>query len=318
MDSAPRIAPLPPGARRCRWSVMIPVYNCSRYLTEALKSVLHQDLGPEEMQIAVVDNCSSDDPEAVVKRLGDGRVEFFRQNANIGMVGNFNSCIEHARGSLVHILHADDYVEEGFYRRLDALERDNPDAGLLAARSHIVDESGQKRGTSPRASFLESLTREPGDLLYRNYFFAPGVVVKRDFYEKFGGYLPTLSFVPDWEMWLRAISRAGGVALSEPLACYRQHHNNLTSAFIKKAENVLDPLRLGEITARQFQAFDSAAFRASYAMTARAQCTSLLRSGDLMGAWCNARALFAALDCPAGIYLIKKAVSRFNKRIREC
>ena len=69
------------------------------------------------MQIEVVDDCSNkDDPEAVVKSLGRGRVEFHRKSKNAGPIANFNTCIERSRGRYVHILHGDDTVEDGYYR----------------------------------------------------------------------------------------------------------------------------------------------------------------------------------------------------------
>jgi glycosyltransferase involved in cell wall biosynthesis len=73
-DSAtavPRFAPVLPGVKRPLWSVMIPAFNCVKYLRETLESVLAQDFGPEQMQKAVVDGCSTkDDSEAVVNEIG--------------------------------------------------------------------------------------------------------------------------------------------------------------------------------------------------------------------------------------------------------
>jgi glycosyltransferase involved in cell wall biosynthesis len=54
-----------------------PDYNCASYLRETLASVLAQDPGPEHMQIEVIDDCSTkDDPQAVVREMGMGRVSF--------------------------------------------------------------------------------------------------------------------------------------------------------------------------------------------------------------------------------------------------
>jgi len=53
----PAIDPVAPDASRPLWSVMIPTYNCARYLREALGSVLDQDPGPGAMQVEVVDDC---------------------------------------------------------------------------------------------------------------------------------------------------------------------------------------------------------------------------------------------------------------------
>ena len=51
--------------------ILTKIYNCAKFLKEALKSVLDQDLGREKMEIIVVDDCSTeDDPEQVVQEFG--------------------------------------------------------------------------------------------------------------------------------------------------------------------------------------------------------------------------------------------------------
>ena len=73
-SSSPEIDPVS-GPEQPFWSVMIPVYNCTAYLKEALGSVLLQDKGVADMQIEVVDDCSTDgDVEALVLLIGNGRV----------------------------------------------------------------------------------------------------------------------------------------------------------------------------------------------------------------------------------------------------
>ena len=128
------IEPVPAGARRPLWSVMIPTFNCAAYLKEALAGVLAQAPGAGQMQIEVVDDCSSDDPKAAVDELGDGRVGFYRQPANVGHVRNFNTCIRRARGHLVHILHGDDAVREGFYRLMEHPFQTQPAIGAAFCR----------------------------------------------------------------------------------------------------------------------------------------------------------------------------------------
>jgi len=91
------------------WSVMIPTYNCAQFLRETLASVLMQDLGPEVMQIEVVDDYSTQgDVEAIVQEMGQGRVGFYRQPENRGHVWNFQTCLERSQGRLIHLLHGDD------------------------------------------------------------------------------------------------------------------------------------------------------------------------------------------------------------------
>ena len=136
------IAAVPAGASRPLWSVMIPAYNCAQYLRETLASVLVQDPGADRMQIEVVDDCSSDDPKAVVNEVDPGRVEYYRQSQNVGTVRNFNTCLERSRGFLVHILHGDDAVRDGFYRVMEQPFDTYPQLGAAFCRYISMDAEG--------------------------------------------------------------------------------------------------------------------------------------------------------------------------------
>jgi glycosyltransferase involved in cell wall biosynthesis len=151
----PQISPVVEGARPL-WSVMIPTYNCVDYLAQTLESVLAQDLGIDQMQIEVVDNCSTEeDIEAFVWAVGKDRVSFYRHPRSVGgCVQNFNACLRRSRGQLVHILHSDDYVEPGFYQAYTQATDAQPKASLFTCRVFDVDEQGGLEGLSPRLSYF--------------------------------------------------------------------------------------------------------------------------------------------------------------------
>ena len=101
---------------------MIPTYNCANYLKVTLASVLAQDPGEAIMEIIVVDDYSTkDDPEAVVKEYGQGRVQFIRQEKNVGKVKNYETGLRASRGRYIHQLHGDDLVYDGFYKEMEAI-----------------------------------------------------------------------------------------------------------------------------------------------------------------------------------------------------
>src|SRR5687768_14054171 len=93
------IAPLAKSADRPFWSVMIPTYNpIPQYLEQSLNSVLEQHPGRNEMQIELIDDCSSSfDPEGLLKKVRDDRVSCYRQKHHVGIGRNWNACIENAR-----------------------------------------------------------------------------------------------------------------------------------------------------------------------------------------------------------------------------
>ncbi len=248
----PAIAPVQDGVHRPLWSVMIPAFNCAKYLQQTLESVLAQDQGSDQMQIEVVDDCSTtDDPKAVVEEVGKGRVAFHRKPKNEGAIANFNTCIQRSRGHLLHILHGDDYVLPGFYQRLTEEAQLHPDVSLVAVRAFYVDEESVIFAVTARLPKLENGSRIVEDFFYGTPIQCPGTVVRRDFYEKNGGFIPTLVHAADREMWARAMGLAGGLITREVLACYRVFAANDSGRLARTGENLRDCERLYQLFAER-------------------------------------------------------------------
>ena len=232
------------------WSVMIPTYNPrGDYLEEAVKSVLQQDPGPEQMQIEVVDDCSNDNIAAeLIRRVGAGRVSFHAEPQNRGLANTWNRCIERARGHWVHILHQDDIVLPGFYTQLRK-GAEQSDAGAIFCRYAVTNSKGHWMGIS-------ELHRESAGLLddwharitVQQLIQCPAIAVRRLVYEQLGGFLPRLHYTPDWEMWQRVASQFSFWFEPSILACYRLHPNSATSHMRLGAADVSEVRELIDLT----------------------------------------------------------------------
>src|SRR5665213_627405 len=86
-------------------SVIIPLFNCERYVAEAIDSALRQTYPP--LEIVVVNDGSTDSGPAIVESYGD-RVRMITQ-ANGGQSSARNTAIAAARGEWVALLDSDDY-----------------------------------------------------------------------------------------------------------------------------------------------------------------------------------------------------------------
>lgn len=228
-SSPPTIAALPSREFRPLWSVMIPVYNCSQYITEAVESVLAQDLGESGMQIEVVDDASTDtNVEALVKNLGKGRVGYYRQPKNVGSLRNFETCINRSKGKLIHLLHGDDRVKDGFYRKFTALFHTYPQAGAAFCNYNFINNVGSITHTNkPEAQKEQILENWLFRLAERQRIQYASIVVRREVYETLGSFYG-VSYGEDWEMWVR-IARYYQVAYTpEVLAQYRTHAGSIT------------------------------------------------------------------------------------------
>jgi len=279
--ASPSVPPVAPGCARPLWSVMIPTFHCAGFLRQTLESVLTQDPGPDAMQIEVVDDCSTrDDPEAVVREVGGGRVRFHRKPENGGATRNFNTCIERSTGHLVHILHGDDLVMPGFYRRLAAAAAAHANRGLIACRAMCIDEGGIPTGITARVPSLEAGADDVRDFLYHVPLRTPCVVVRRSFYEEHGGFLPGLAHTADWEMWIRVVGEAGGVVLPDVLAQYREFAASDTSRLRRTADNLRDVERIFGLFVRRYPEFDWKPAKERLALESAGQTAFFRHYGD--------------------------------------
>lgn len=240
-QSPPVIAPVDKNGVRPLWSVMIPAYNCSSYLKETLQSVLLQDTGAANMQIEVVDDCSTDaDVTSLVTQSGKGRVDFYGQPHNMGSLRNFETCLNRSRGKLIHILHGDDQVAPGFYDEIEKLFNQNPSIGAAFTGITMIDEKGQVLYDN---NLIQS---HPGiikgwllTIAQAQRLRTCAIVVRRSVYEQLGGFF-AVHYGEDWEMFVR-IAATFPVAYSpKKLALYRLHENNISSRFLASGQNIKD------------------------------------------------------------------------------
>jgi len=237
----PRIQPLENLTDRPFWSVMIPSYNGARFLMETLERVLSQAPDAVEMHIEVVDDNSEDDSERIVKFVGKGRVAFHRNTHRLGLIGNWNACLERALGQWVHVLHQDDLILENFYTTMKGAICANRDIGAIFCRNQYIDESGHVIG-------LSNLERESAGILENcleriavvQLIQFPSMVVKRSVYEELGGFCAKAHYAADWEMWKRIARYYPVCYVPDILASYRLHTGSETSRLVNSGKNLAD------------------------------------------------------------------------------
>lgn len=121
-------------------SVIIPTYNRPFYLQEALKSAARQTY--QNLEIIVSDNCSSENPEAIVESFQDSRIQFWRNKTNIGMCANVMNAFKRAQGKYVACLNDDDMWNEDFLAKLIPHLEANPTLNLAFCDHYVVDANG--------------------------------------------------------------------------------------------------------------------------------------------------------------------------------
>lgn len=214
-------------------SVVIPAYNSADYINEAIDSALAQ-IGVE-IEVIVVDDGSSDDTVERVKAYGD-RVKLVEQ-VNQGSAVARNRGISESRADFVAFLDADDYwhpeklakqwalVSHGarlVYARFSLWE-EGTNGNFPAAKTHLETSQAQGRMSKPtRDGWLYV------DLLLDCEVWTSTVVAHKELLNKVGGFDPSLRKGQDYDLWLKLANEAEWHGVSECLALYRIHGQNIT------------------------------------------------------------------------------------------
>jgi len=222
-------------SHRPQWSVIIPTYNCAKYLEQTLKSVLLQDSGDDQMEIIVVDDCSTkDDPKSVVQNVAGSRVRFYQQKENVGKSRNYEYGIAKSKGYYIHLLHGDDVVKPGFYKEMNRLFELFPSAGAAFCHCIYINNQnsyiGESKILGEEAMLLKDFSK---DIAKWQLIQPPCLVIKREVYETVGGYDRRLHYIEDWEYYVRCSLNYDFAYSPQPLAEYRIFPENSSSRSAK-------------------------------------------------------------------------------------
>jgi glycosyltransferase involved in cell wall biosynthesis len=213
----------------CAVSVLIPVYNARAFVGQAIDSALRQSAG--DLEVIVVDDASTDGSSDIIAGYDDPRIRRFRNASNLGLVGNWNECLRHARGRYITMLHQDDVMEpENVKRKAKALDT----SGLFWAASDCVqiDASGKTlfehwfgHTRALRVSRRSRRSQFAAMFFGRNYLCFPTIFWKREVTDTLGGFAAKGGYCVDIYMWLKFLSRFRFVYVDEPLVRYRWAQN---------------------------------------------------------------------------------------------
>jgi predicted SAM-dependent methyltransferase len=218
-------------------SVIMPSYNHARYVRTAVESVLSQTVG--DLELIVIDDGSTDGTREVLDGIRDDRLRCVFRERNVGASAGSNDGLALARSPFVAMISSDDlFAPTKLERQLQVFEEDSATTAVFCT-PRLID--GEGRPLRPGSHPLEG-TFVPGrwsrcevlaKLLHEgNFLCHPSVMVRRETYDRVGGYDPRMASLGDFEMWMRmAVHEPGGfVTLEGELLSFRLHATNASAA----------------------------------------------------------------------------------------
>jgi glycosyltransferase involved in cell wall biosynthesis len=206
-------------------SVMIPVYNHSHFIGQAIESILNQQC--QDLDVVVVDDASTDNTcEIVSCYCSDSRVQYVRNEENLGMARNWNRCLELAKGPLVMLFHSDDMLDPDYLTQVSQIFERYPQVGLVYSPVRHVDANNQ---VTEQAAVRPARYYQAGDealtALLTTGIHPLTTVMRRECYERLGGYNEGIRDGPDIELFARIASRYNTYDLGRIYGSFRVHDN---------------------------------------------------------------------------------------------
>lgn len=209
-------------------SVVIPAYNCEKYVREAIDSVLAQTFGDFEL-IVVNDAATDSTPEILSEYERAGKLRVVTHEVNRGLSGARNSGIREARGTYVTFLDADDIWRPEKLEYQAAILRENPDLILLSNREMFwTDGEDLTFPPLPEKPELQDVEWKM-ILLGDSPLSVSNAIVRRDCLNEVGRFDERLRAAEDRDLWMRILRRYRGKVASGVVDAYRRHGGNMSA-----------------------------------------------------------------------------------------
>jgi len=206
-------------------TIFLLSYNHSKYLREAIDSVLDQTYS--DFELVIWDDSSSDNSWDIIQSYTDPRVRSIRNEVNSAGFG-YIPLIQQCKSEFIGIHHSDDVWERSKLEKQLQILESNSDYAAVFTQVELISEDGSPFAgeAHPYSSIFDRTNRDR--FAWLNYFFLsgnclchPSVVMRRADYEKAGGYRYGLYQLGDFDLWVRLCLKRDLYIVPERLTKFR-------------------------------------------------------------------------------------------------
>ena len=217
-------------------SICIPAYNSAAYIVRTIESVLKQTY--DNIEVVVVDDKSTDDTVNVVKAINDDRVRLICNDVNLGMTGNWNKCINDAKGEYIKLIPADDVVYETCVEKSVSILEEHKEVSLVVVGTDLINNEDKIIGSYahwPKAGIFDGRKVAKKSVMLNNFFGNPVCALfRKEDFVKTGGFDDDIPYILDFDLWI-GLSALGKVAvIKEKLSGFRVRKDSNTGKLTGK------------------------------------------------------------------------------------
>lgn len=183
-------------------SIVMPNYNCEKYISQAINSILRQTF--RDFELIIVDDGSTDSSWEIIRRFAqeDSRIVAMRNDNNIKICKTLNRGILIAQGKYIARMDSDDVAHADWLEKIMLFmeAKENAHVGVCGANFYMIDHNAKRIGQKD----FPHTDRECRDAFwFRNPFAHNTVVIRKECFEHCGYYDEEYLYAEDLELWMR-------------------------------------------------------------------------------------------------------------------
>ena len=210
-----------------QFSICIPTYNRGKELKYTILSVLNQTF--ENWVLFIMDDSTNNDTELLIKELNNKKITYVKNDSRLGLVKNWNKCLEVANNEYIQILHHDDLLMPNAIELYTKFILKHKNIMFLHGNSFATNAPYFKKLNSCITQEKEILLN--GDeavskVLLNHNFTCSTVVINRKVIEKLGYFDINAWVSPDFEYFARIGKHFDFYHVDKPIAVVVSHSQN--------------------------------------------------------------------------------------------
>lgn len=208
--------------KQFKYSIVIPTYKRVSTLKETLKSALGQDF-KGNYNVIICDNNPerNDETELYMKSISDKRINYYKNTKNIGMIGNWNRCVELCDGKYLIMVHDDDILYPSFLKQCDKILNFNNNIKFLYTGKNNWYQSTNPNPPQNNAIVKSKLYKMDFIDFLLNGIAPTGILFNKEETIRLGGFDESSYPASDLLFNIKIINNSELYFYTKPLVIYR-------------------------------------------------------------------------------------------------
>ena len=206
-------------------SIVIPVYNGSNYMREAIDSALAQTY--TNIEVIVVNDGSTDNTDEIARSYGDKIRYFSKENGGVSTA--LNLAIENMKGEYFSWLSHDDmYLPEKIESQINILRNLDDKTTIVNSRNDAIDAEGNKK-QSWKYEIPDKYVDKPLYYVFTTKLTGCSLLIHKSHFMRCGEFDCTQKITQDYDMWFKILRKAKIYDINKVLVLVREHSGSVTN-----------------------------------------------------------------------------------------